>query len=186
MNKPKGMPGFRGAEHFGLTVPDIDAACEFFENVIGCEVLFSAGSASDDEGDWMQDHINVHPRARNIEYRYVRCGNGTNLEIFQYSSPDQRTEPPKNSDIGGHHIAFYVDDMDAAVAHLKAHGVRVLDEPTVVTDGPTAGLTWVYFLAPWGLQLELVSCEDGIAHDKSGKTMLWQPKTPGQRLVANG
>ena len=186
MTSKKGMPGFRGAEHFGLTVPDIDEACRFFEEVIGCEVLFSAGSASDDEGDWMKDHINVHPRAKNLEYRYVRCGNGTNLEVFQYSSPDQRTELPKNSDIGGHHIAFYVDDMDAAIAHLKANGVRVLAEPTVVTEGPTAGLTWVYFLAPWGLQLELVSWENGIAHDKEAGTHLWKPKTPAERIVDLG
>lgn len=181
--KRNGIPGLRGAEHFGLTVPDIDAACAFFEKVIGCEVLFSAGSAQDDEGDWMAVHLNIHPRAKNLEYRYVRCGNGTNLEIFQYEAPDQNTVPPKNSDIGGHHIAFYVDDMDAAVAHLKGHGVKVLGEPTVMTEGPTAGLTWVYFLAPWGLQLELVSCEKGIAHDSTGRTQLWNPKTPGERLV---
>lgn len=186
MTSRRGMPGFRGAEHIGLTVPDIDAASRFFEEVIGCEVLFVAGSASDDTGNWMEEHINVHPRARNLEYRYVRCGNGTNLELFQYSAPDQRTEPPRNSDIGGHHIAFYVDDIDAAIAHLVRHGVKVLGKPTHVTEGPTAGLTWVYFLAPWGLQLELVSWEHGIAHDKAGGTLLWNPKTPAERLVETG
>jgi catechol 2,3-dioxygenase-like lactoylglutathione lyase family enzyme len=184
MDKLGGMPGLRGIEHFGLTVPDIDEACEFFEKVIGCEVLFSAGAFADDESDWMTEHLNVNPRAKIKEYRYVRCGNGTNLEIFQYEAPDQEDHLPKNSDIGGHHIAFYVDDIDAAIKHLKANGVRVLGEPTKAAGGPTKGLTWCYFLAPWGLQLEIVSCEQGIAHDhnKEGKTLLWHPKYPKERL----
>lgn len=53
----------------------------------------------------------------------------------------------------------------------------------MVTSGPTAGLTRIYFRAPWGLNLEIVSCENGIAHDKSGKRVLWAPKTPGERRV---
>ncbi len=109
-----------------------------------------------------------------------RCGNGVNLDLFQYMSSDQRTEGPENSDVGGHHLAFYVDDINAAIARLRAHGVRVLDKPIMVTEEPTAGLTWIYFLAPWGMNLGLVSCENGIAHDKSGKTLLWEPKTPGE------
>lgn len=184
MQKLGGIPGLRGIEHFGLTVPDIDAACAFFEQVIGCEVLFSAGAFSDDESDWMARHLNVDPRAKIKEYRYVRCGNGTNLEVFQYASDDQATALPKNSDHGGHHIAFYVDDMETALAHLRQHDVRILGEPTVTPAGPTKGLTWCYFLSPWGLQLELVSCEQGIAHDTNadGKTLLWHPKFPKERL----
>ena len=42
---------------------------------------------------------------------------------------------PGNSDPGGHHLAFYVTDMDAAVAHLKRHSVTMLGDPTVMTDG---------------------------------------------------
>jgi extradiol dioxygenase family protein len=119
-----------------------------------------------------------------VEYRYVRRGNGVNLEMFQYTSPDQKTEGPKNSDVRGHHLtSFYVDDMNATIGHLKAHGVRVLDKPIMVPEGPAAGLTWIYFLAPRGMNLELASCENGIAHDKSRKTLLWEPETPGERLV---
>ena len=184
MNKLGGIPGLRGIEHFGLTVPDIDAACEFFEKVIGCEVLFSAGAFADDKSDWMTEHLNVDPRAKIKEYRYVRCGNGTNLEIFEYESTDQSRSLPKNSDHGGHHIAFYVDDMEVALAHLREHNVRILGEPTKTVQGPTKGLTWCYFLTPWGLQLEIVSCEQGIAHDTNteGRTLLWHPKFPKERL----
>ena len=46
--------------------------------------------------------------------------------------------------------------------HLRKHNVQILDEPTVTPQGPTKGLTWCYFLSPWGLQMELVSCEAWI------------------------
>jgi hypothetical protein len=45
-------------------------------------------------------------------------------------------------------LAFYVDDIHAAINRLESHGVRVFGKPIVETKGPTAGLTWIYFAAP--------------------------------------
>jgi catechol 2,3-dioxygenase-like lactoylglutathione lyase family enzyme len=87
--------------------------------------------------------------------------------VFQYSAPDQNRVPPRNSDIGGHHVALYVEDLDVALAHLHAHGVTVLGEPTV-SRGPSEGQRWVYFFAPWGMQFELVSYPGGKAFDRAG------------------
>ena len=112
--------------------------------------------------------------------KFLRCGNGSNYEIFEYESPDQSDTPPKNSDVGGHHFAFYVDDFDAALAHLKRHGVKILGEPTVRTEGPSGGQTWVYFLAPWGLQLELVSFPNGKAYERDFNNKLWHPCHPAE------
>ncbi len=57
--------------------------------------------------------------------RFFRCKHGSNFEIFQYEAPDQNPVLPKNSDIGGHHLAFYVDDFDVALEYLKQRGVRL-------------------------------------------------------------
>ena len=65
--------------------------------------------------------------------------------------------------------AFYVDDMDSAIAFLKDNGVQVLGEPTAYTEGPNLGLTWCYFMAPWGLQLEIVSAPTGTVFDRNAK-----------------
>lgn len=181
------IPGIRGMEHVGLTVPDINEACDFFEKILGAEVLFTAAKDFKGEGNWMKEHLNVDPKAVVKEFRYVRCGNGTNLEVFQYEAPDQAQAPLKNSDIGGHHLAFYVDDMDEAIAFLKKNGVKVLGEPTSYTDGPNLGLTWCYFLAPWGLQLEIVSSPKDTVFDreaqKAGKTRLFHPGKPHETLL---
>ena len=159
-----GLPGLRGVDHVGITVPDLGAALTWLVDVLGCEYLYSLGPYADTEGSWMQDRLNVHPRAVMERLHFLRCGNVT-LEVFEYSAPDQRPMPPRNSDIGGHHVALYVEDLDAAVAHLEAHGVPVLGPPTA-SRGPSEGQRWVYFLSPWGMQFELVSYPNGKAFDR--------------------
>ncbi len=182
------IPGIRGMEHVGITVPDINQACDFFANILGAEVLFTAATDFKGEGDWMHEHLNVHPRSEIKEFRYVRLGNGTNLEVFQFTAPDQNTDGPlKNSDIGGHHMAFYVDDMTAAIQFLKDNDVKVLGEPTSYTDGPNLGLTWCYFMAPWGLQLEIVSAPKATTFDNdakaAGRRRLFDPSRAAETLI---
>jgi catechol 2,3-dioxygenase-like lactoylglutathione lyase family enzyme len=167
---PGSLPGLSGLDHVGLTVPDLEEATRFLVDVIGCEYLYSLGPLADERGAWMQTHLNVDRRAV-ARARFFRCGSSPVLEVFEYTAPDQRTTPPRNSDVGGHHVALYVDDLDAAVRYLKARGVTVLGDPTA-SAGPHEGQRWVYFLAPWGAQFELVSYPHGRAwyraHDGQG------------------
>ena len=169
-----GLPGLLGTEHVGLTVPDMDVATSFFVDVLGAEVLFEVGPFSSPD-DWMEKSLGVHPRAVIRRLRMLRLATGPSLELFEYSAPDQDHRRPRNSDAGGHHLAFYVTDMSAALDHLRRHDVEILGEPTTLTEGASAGLTWVYFLAPWGLQLELVSAPNGLAYEKTGGRPMWRP-----------
>ena len=159
-----GLPGLRRLDHIGFTVPDLEEATRFLVDVLGCEYLYSLGPFQADD-DWMAQHLNVHPRAVVHENRFFRCGDQAVFEVFQYSAPDQRTVLPRNSDHGGHHIALYVEDLDTAVAYLRDRGVNVLSGPTA-SRGPAEGNRWVYFLAPWGMQFELVSYPGGKAFDR--------------------
>jgi glyoxylase I family protein len=159
-----GLPGLAQVDHIGFTVPDLDEATRFLVEVLGCEYLYPLGPFQDD-GDWMAEHLNVDPRAVIEQNRFFRCGGRAIFEVFKYSAPDQNPVPPRNSDIGGHHVALYVDDIDVAVAYLLEQGVTVLGEPTA-SKGPNLGTRWVYFLAPWGMQFELVSYPEGRAFDR--------------------
>ncbi len=171
----QGLPGLAGTDHVGLTVPDMEEATRFFVEVIGCTPLFDVGPFVA-EDDWMAVHLGVHPRAKIKTLRMLSCHQGPNLELFEYEAPDQDVSRPRNSDHGGHHLAFYVEDMETAVRHLEAHGVIVQGRQTVMGEGPTAGLTWVFFLAPWGLQLELVSYPKGLACEREEGVGFWSPK----------
>ena len=47
-----GIPGLRGTEHIGFTVPDLEEATRFFVDVIGCELIYTLGPfARDDNWD---------------------------------------------------------------------------------------------------------------------------------------
>lgn len=171
------MPGLRGIDHIGLTVPSIDDALDFFVNVMGCEPSYELGPFAFTD-DWMERQLNVAPRTVMRRLKFLRCGHGSNIELFEYEAADQKTAGPLNSDIGGHHLAFYVDDFSAALAFLKSKGVRVLGEPVERTSGPSAGQTWIYFLTPWGLQCELVSFPHGKGYEKDTARQLWSTCQP--------
>lgn len=159
-----GLPGLQRVDHIGVTVPDLAEARTFFIDVLGCEYMYSLGPFRHDDTEWMTEHLNVHPRAVMERLHFFRLGGQAIFEVFQYAAPDQRPEPPRNSDIGGHHVALYVDDMDAAVQYLRDRGVRVLGDPTASRNA-SEGQRWVYFLSPWGMQFELVSYPNGKAFD---------------------
>jgi catechol 2,3-dioxygenase-like lactoylglutathione lyase family enzyme len=147
-----GIPGLRGGDHVGFTVPDMEQAHEFLVDVLGCQHVYSLPEMRHDDDDWMRDHLNVDPRRVVREIRFYRCGNGLNLEVFEYEQHQEQRDVPRNSDLGGHHLALYVDDMDAAV-----------------------GQRWQYFLSPWGMQFELVSYPDGKAYEADATVQLWHP-----------
>jgi catechol 2,3-dioxygenase-like lactoylglutathione lyase family enzyme len=174
------IPGLRGHDHTGITVPDVKAATAFFTDVIGCEHAMSFGPVMDEKGTFMKDVVNVDPRAVIDEISMVRCGYGSNIELFQYKAPDQSKEQPKNSDLGGHHIALYVDDIDKAAAYLKAKNVTTMQGPIPIKEGPAAGQSILYFLTPWGLQMELISYPQGMAYQKDSKSVLWMTTEPGK------
>lgn len=170
------LPGVRGIDHIGITVPDLEQAHDFFVDVLGCEPIFTmSGKRSDDE--WMRTHLGVHPRTVIREIRFYRLGHGANLEVFQYVSADGQLPQPRNSDIGGHHVALYVDDLDEATRYLREKGVEVMGEPTASREWAT-GQRWIYFRSPWGMQFELVSAPDGKAYELNAPRLLWHPAHP--------
>ncbi|MER7796251.1 VOC family protein [Microbacterium sp. NPDC096154] len=172
------IPGLRGSDHFGFTVPDLDDAERFLVDILGAVRVYTLdGKRADD--DWMSVQLGVHPRTEITEIRFYRLHTGVNLEVFQYASADGQAPQPRNSDIGGHHLALYVDDMDAAAAYLRARGVEVMGEP-VASAGAAAGQRWLYFRAPWGMQFELVSFPEGKAYERDAETLLWHPARPAQ------
>ncbi|MEH6576953.1 MAG: VOC family protein [Amphritea sp.] len=173
-----GLPGLRGTDHIGFTVPNLEQAVEFFVDVIGCEPFYELGPFEGSE--WMETTLGVDKRTVMKKLKFLRCKNGSNFELFEYSARDQNPGQPKNSDIGGHHLALYVDDFDVALDYLKMKGVEIMGEPVVRTSGPSGGQTWVYFKSPWGMQLELVSFPDGKHYEADYEHQLWHPAFPNK------
>ena len=175
-----GMPGMQGHDHTGMTVPDMNQAVSFFTDIVGCEKIMSFGPFADDKGTFMTDLLGVDSKAVIETITQMRCGHGSNIELFKYTAPDQKTIQQKNSDIGAFHIAFYVDDIKAAKAFLDSKGVPTRLGPLPVEQGPATGQAILYFQSPWGLQLEAITYPNGMAYEKNGGPVLWSPKDPAK------
>jgi glyoxylase I family protein len=154
-------PSFIEADHVSWTVPDLDAAVEFYRNVFGATELFRMGPLDaadlpvDRRGrDWMAAHVNVPGGALTLVM--LRLAPNLKFQLVHYHKPTIRSDRvPRNCDRGGHHLAIRVDDVDKAARYLAAHGCTVMD--TIVIDsGPLGGKKNLYVLDPWGHQLEIV------------------------------
>ena len=171
--------GFRAIDHIGLSVPDLDQAIDFFVDVLGAEEFFRHGPYGP-SGEQSRRQFDRHPDSIVEGIAMVRLG-PMNIELLEYSAPDQRTEWPSTSDHGGHHVAFYVDDLDASVERLRAAGVRVLGDPMPL-PGPESGPDgrFIFFRTPWGLFLELVSYPSGKAYESTTDRRLYDPRKEPQ------
>lgn len=168
----------RGIDHIGFTVPDLEQAHSFLVDVLGAVHVYTLDGKSGDD-DWMRTHLGVHPRTLIREIRFYRLGSGSNLEVFEYEPVDGQAPQPRNSDIGGHHLALYVDDLDAAMSALHDRGIEFMGEPTP-SAGPAFGQRWIYFTSPWGMQFELVSFPGGKVYESDARVKLWHPAHPQQ------
>jgi catechol 2,3-dioxygenase-like lactoylglutathione lyase family enzyme len=143
-------------DHLGITVPDLDAAVQFFVDTLGARLLYAEGPVRDD-AEWMQRQLGVHLRAE-LHAAMLEMPGGFRLELFEYSAPDQSQAWPRNSDWGGCHLALEVPDIHIAADRLRIMpGVEVMGEVHDTEEAPGAVVQWIYFTTPWGMQLELVS-----------------------------
>lgn len=180
MKEPSGgLPGLRRGDHVGLVVPNLEAAVAFFVDVLGgvCALRHGPYRGVPGDPDMQVRQFARHPRTEVDGIAVVHVAD-TVLELLQFSAPDQRRDVPRTSDLGGHHVAFYVDDIVVAVAHLRRHGVRVLGEPMPL-PGPESGpgAQFVFALTPWGLALEL----SWLSSSPS-----WPAGAPWRRHAVNG
>ena len=158
-----GLPGLSHVDHVGLTVPDLDAAVRFYCDVFGGHELYRLGpfDAAEmprmaDGRDWTEAHINVagaRPHHRHAQHRPQPDARTVSIRS---AHANRNERPPRNCDSGGHHIAFKVENLEAAKRYLADHGCKVMDGPIVLDQGPCATTRVNYVLDPWGNQLELV------------------------------
>ena len=97
-------------DHIGIAVQDIEAALAFYRDSLGLEV------------EAPEDVLTQRVRARHIPV------GGPKLELLEATAPDSAiAKYIEKRGPGLHHITLRVEDIRAALAHLKARGVRLVD-----------------------------------------------------------
>ena len=114
----RGELGLVGMDHVGITVPDINQAIEWYEDVLGAAAPLTFGPFP--AGPFVASVVDVAQTASIDQITMLRIGHSANIELFQYTAPDgQRHDVPKNSDWTGHHVAFYVTDIAPAIEYMR-------------------------------------------------------------------
>ena len=111
-------------DHVGIVVDDLTAATEFFVE-LGLE-LQGEGPV---EGRWMDRVVGLDGVRAEIAVVQTPDGHGR-LELTKFHTPssqDDNRHAPANKP-GIRHVAFAVEDIDAVVADLRAHGAELVGE----------------------------------------------------------
>jgi len=139
--------------HVAITVPDLDAAIDWYTSVLGLRVSRREAETA------------VNPEAIGLPGEKVRLrgaelavdGDGSPfVELHQFISPT-RTVARRVCDTGISHFAFFTEDIHAECRRLQQLGVIFSSPPQYIAEGGLAGDWWAYFKDPWGNQLHLVS-----------------------------
>ena len=90
----------------------------------------------------------------------ARNGAGAEINLIVNANDDnggRNVLMDKAKKYPGHtHIAYDVDDIDAAVAAAAAHDVRPIGAITVIDKGPNAGGRVAYLRDPDGITIEFI------------------------------
>jgi catechol 2,3-dioxygenase-like lactoylglutathione lyase family enzyme len=131
--------------HVGLSVPDLNAALDFYVGTLGFELLNRADWSGSPEID-----MAIGADGSAGEFAMISL-NGVCIEVFAFETPAATT--PSEPRVVGHgwtHICVKVDDARATTSALKKTGVKFHAEPVDIGDGPFA-----YARDPFGNIIEI-------------------------------
>jgi len=124
-------------DHVGIAVGDLQASLAFFRDVLGLHVESSEEIAS-----------------QRVRATFVNTGTST-LELLEATDADSSiAKYLEKRGPGMHHVALRVDDIEAALAHLRGRGIRLIDgKPRPGAEG--ALVAFIHPSASHGVLVEL-------------------------------
>jgi methylmalonyl-CoA/ethylmalonyl-CoA epimerase len=115
-------------DHVGIYVDDLDAAVEFWRDVVGLECT----------------EISAHPES-GLRLAHV-CVNGVELELIEAPVDKTMLRHMPYRGAGIYHLGLRTDDLEGEALRLETAGLRLLDE----TPRSGGGMR-VQFTAPGGI-----------------------------------
>ena len=118
-------------DNVGIVFDDLEAAIAFF-----AELGMVLEGKAQIEGLWADRAVGLDGIKCDIAMMRTPDGHGR-LELAKYHNPAvidaEPGNPPPNT-LGLHRVMFAVDDIDDAVARLRAHGAELLGEVAQYQD----------------------------------------------------
>jgi catechol 2,3-dioxygenase-like lactoylglutathione lyase family enzyme len=153
VSRPTSISGARFG-HVNIIATDWRRLAAFYVSVLGCEAV---PPERDYAGADLSRGTGVADAAlRGAHLRLPGHGtDGPTLEIYQYERSEPRPPGPAANRLGLGHLAFAVDDVDAARDAVLAAGGRSVGEVVTLTTADGRRVTWCYVTDPEGNLVEL-------------------------------
>ncbi len=119
--------------HIAIIASDYKRSKHFYTEILGLKIVRE-----------------VFRKTRNSYKLDLEVGGQYQIELFSFPNPPARPSHPEAA--GLRHLAFEVDDIDAAVNHIKQQDIVV--EPIRVDE--FTGKRFTFFADPDGLPIEFV------------------------------
>lgn len=145
--------------HIGITVPDIDAAIEFYTGVLGFSVVSEPAEVPPDSGHFAELFVDIVNDYDGVRQAHLESANGVGFELFEYASTSDLENPRPNIDEnwqaapGIHHFAVTHPNIEDLIDRLEdAGGEQHSAHWTLIPDQP---YELVYVVDPWGNMWEV-------------------------------
>ncbi len=140
-------------KHTNIVAKDWRKLAKFYEQIFGCEAVPPERAAAE---EWVERCTGVPCAAiQGVHLRLPGHGSdGPTLEIFQYNKTKKRPQTAINRP-GLAHLAFEVDDVQAAADAVFAAGGGRVGELVTAEIRDAGSITFIYVTDPEGNIIEL-------------------------------
>ncbi|WP_183557749.1 VOC family protein [Mucilaginibacter sp. SP1R1] len=118
--------------HIAIICSDYLKSKHFYSEILGFKIL-----------------LEVYREERQSYKLDLEVGDLYQIELFSFPGPPARPSRPEA--VGLRHLAFEVDDIEEAIAHIQEFGIAI--EPIRIDE--FTGKRFTFFADPDGLPLEL-------------------------------
>lgn len=143
---------FRGLNHVGFAVADLDRSIVFYEVLLGTPLLLRKTWDVPYVGD-----IVGYPNVV-MDGAFFQLPYGVILELVEYQQPYQGVVDTESYNAGNAHLCLVTDDMEADYARLRGSGYDTFrsPQPVPIPWGPYKGGRACYLRDPDGISIELL------------------------------
>jgi glyoxylase I family protein len=118
--------------HVAIICSNYERSKHFYVHILGLEVI--------------HEHYREERRSYKLD---LKVGEHCQIELFSFENPPKRLSYPEAC--GLRHLAFEVDNIEEAIAHLYQHEIEI--EP--IRMDPITGKRFTFLADPDGLPIEL-------------------------------
>jgi catechol 2,3-dioxygenase-like lactoylglutathione lyase family enzyme len=145
--------------HVGVTVPDLEAAIDWYGEMFGFRLIAPPGEVEVDAGGHVGLLVGeiLGPKARHMRQAHLMSANGTAVELFSfldppYEEPDERFPWWRG---GIWHFCVVDPDVSGLAARIEAAGGRQRTPVREIFEGLPYLVS--YCEDPWGTIIEIYS-----------------------------